>query len=43
MSGKFQENVTVVSQKQIAAGIFDMVLQTKEIAANAKAGQFVSV
>lgn len=43
MSEKFQENVTVVSQKQIADGIFDLVLQTKEIAAHAKAGQFVSV
>ena len=43
MSEKFQENVTVVSQKQIADGIFDLVLQTKEIAAHAKPGQFVSV
>ena len=43
MSEKFQENVTVVSQKQIADGIFNLVLQTKEIAAHAKAGQFVSV
>lgn len=43
MSEKFQENVTVVSQEQIADGIFDLVLQTKEIAAHAKAGQFVSV
>lgn len=43
MSEKFQENVTVVSQKQIADGIFDLLLQTKEIAAHAKAGQFVSV
>ena len=43
MSEKFQENVTVVSQKQIADGIFDLVLQTKEIAAHTKPGQFVSV
>ena len=43
MSEKFQENVTVISQKQIAAGVFDMVLQTKEIAAHARTGQFVSV
>ena len=43
MSEKFQENVTVISQKQIAAGVFDMVLQTKEIATHARAGQFVSV
>ena len=26
MSEKFQENVTVVSQKQIADGIFDLVI-----------------
>lgn len=43
MSKKFQENVTVVSQKQIADGIFNLVLQTREIATHAKAGQFVSV
>lgn len=43
MSEKFQENVTVISQKQIATGVFDMVLQTKDIAAHALAGQFVSV
>ena len=43
MSEKFQEIVTVVSQRPIADGIFDMVLQTKDIAAHAKAGQFVSV
>ncbi len=43
MSEKFQETVTVVSQKQIGAGIYDLTIQTKEIAAAAKAGQFVSV
>lgn len=43
MSEKFQETVTVISQKQIATGIFDLVIQTKEIAAHARAGQFVSV
>ena len=43
MSEKFQETVTVVSQKQIGTGIYDLPIQTKEIAAAAKAGQFVSV
>lgn len=43
MSEKFQETVTVVSQKQIGAGIYDLTIQTKKIAAAAKAGQFVSV
>lgn len=43
MSEKFQETVTVVSQKQIGTGIYDLTIQTKEIAAAANAGQFVSV
>ena len=43
MSEKFQDTVTVVSQKQIGTGIYDLTIQTKEIAAAAKAGQFVSV
>lgn len=43
MSEKFQETVTVVSQKQIGTGIYDLTIQTKEIAAAAKSGQFVSV
>lgn len=43
MSEKFQGTVTVVSQKQIGTGIYDLTIQTKEIAAAAKAGQFVSV
>lgn len=43
MSEKFQETVTVVSQKQICTGIYYLTIQTKEIAAAAKAGQFVSV
>ena len=43
MSEKFQETVTVVSQKQIGTGIYDLTIQTKEIAAAAKVGQFVSV
>ena len=40
---KFQEIATVVKQQELGAGIFDLTLQTKDIAAVAKAGQFVSV
>ncbi len=43
MAEKYQENAVVLEQKEIASGIFRLVLQTKEIAAQAKAGQFVSV
>ena len=40
---KFQEIATVVEQKELGAGIYDMTLQTKDIAKAARAGQFVSV
>lgn len=40
---KFQELATVVEQKELGAGIYDMTLQTKDIAKAARAGQFVSV
>lgn len=40
---KFEETVTVCSQRVLADGIYDLTLQTKEIAKHAKAGQFVSV
>lgn len=43
MSKKFEEMAVVVSQKEIGTGIFDLVVKTNEIAANAKAGQFVSL
>jgi dihydroorotate dehydrogenase electron transfer subunit len=43
MREKFSETATVLSQTCIGAGIYDLRLQTKEIAAHAKAGQFVSV
>lgn len=43
MSRKFQETVTVLSQKCIGTGIYDLTIRTKSIAAHAKAGQFVSV
>lgn len=40
---KFEEQAVVLSQISLGAGIYDLTLQTKEIAAHAKAGQFVSV
>lgn len=43
MAEKFEEIVQVLSQEMIAPGIYNMVLQTDEIAKHAKAGQFVSV
>ena len=43
MSEKFQENVTVLKQQCIGKDIYDMTIQTKEIAGHAKAGQFVSL
>ena len=43
MSEQFQETVTVLAQQCIADGIYDLTIQTKEIAAHAKPGQFVSV
>lgn len=43
MPEKFEEVVNIISQKKSAEGIYDMWLHTEEIAAHAKAGQFVSV
>jgi dihydroorotate dehydrogenase electron transfer subunit len=43
MKEKFVETATVLSQTCIGDGIYDLLLQTKEIAAHAKVGQFVSV
>ena len=40
---KFEETAVILEQKKIAGGIYSMWLGTKEIAAYAKAGQFVSV
>ena len=40
MATKFEEMAVVVSQKEIATDIYDLTIQTKEIAAAAKAGQF---
>ena len=43
MATKFEEMAVVVSQKEIATDIYDLTIQTKEIAACAKAGQFISL
>ena len=43
MATKFEEMAVVLSQKQIADGIFDLTIKTKDIAAAAKAGQFISL
>ena len=43
MAEKFEEIVSIISQEKIAEGVYDMWLRTEEIAAHAKAGQFVSV
>ena len=43
MKTKFEEMARVISQKQIGTGIYDLTLQTEEIAPAAKAGQFVSL
>jgi dihydroorotate dehydrogenase electron transfer subunit len=43
MREKFHETATVLSQVSIGSGIYDLRLQTGEIASHAKAGQFVSV
>ena len=43
MATKFEEIAVVVSQKTIATDIYDLTIQTKDIAAYAKAGQFISL
>ena len=43
MATKFEEIAIVVDQKPIAKDIYDLTIQTKEIAAAAKAGQFISL
>ena len=40
---KYTETVQVLSQSTLGGGIFDLTLQTEKIAAEARAGQFVSV
>jgi dihydroorotate dehydrogenase electron transfer subunit len=43
MATNFEEIAVVVSQKTIATDIYDLTIQTKDIAAQAKAGQFISL
>lgn len=43
MATKFEEMAVVVSQKEIATDIYDLTIQTKDIAKAAKAGQFISL
>ena len=40
---KYVENARIISQREIAPGIFDLCLQTEKIAKEARPGQFVSV
>lgn len=43
MTEKFKENAVIISQEEIAPGIFSMWLKTEQIAQHAKAGQFISI
>lgn len=43
MAEKFKEQAIIIRQEEIADDIYSMWLRTEEIAAYAKAGQFVSV
>ena len=43
MAEKFREQAAIISQEEIAPGIFSMWLKTDKIASYAKAGQFISV
>lgn len=43
MVEKFKENAVIISQEEIAPGIFSMWLKTEQIAQHAKAGQFISI
>ena len=40
---KFEETAIIIKQEEIADDIYSMWLHTEQIAAHAKAGQFVSV
>lgn len=40
---KFEESAQVIFQRQLAPGIFDLTIQTVDIAKHARAGQFISV
>lgn len=43
MSDNYRENVSIVSQEKLASDVFSMWIKTKDIAKNARAGQFISV
>ena len=43
MPEKFEETVKILKQEKLSDGIYSMWLETKQVAAHAKAGQFVSV
>ena len=43
MAEKFKEQAIIIRQEEISYGIYSMWLKTEQIAANAKAGQFISV
>lgn len=43
MAEKFKENAVIISQEEIAPGIFSIWLKTEQIAQHAKAGQFISI
>ena len=43
MSDNYRENVSIVIQEKLASDVFSMWIQTKDIAKNARAGQFISV
>lgn len=43
MAEKFKENAVIISQEEIAPGIFSMWLKTEQIAQHAKVGQFISI
>jgi dihydroorotate dehydrogenase electron transfer subunit len=39
----YRENVSIISQERLASDVYSIWLETKDIARNAKAGQFVAV
>lgn len=43
MADSFRENAVIIKQTKVASDVYSMWLQTKEIAAKAEPGQFISV
>lgn len=43
MADKFKEQAVIISQEEITPGIYSMWLKTGQIAAHAKAGQFIAI